>query len=565
MHENSAPPPGAEPETAAAADAVDPVGRAEPAPDPDVADPGAPGGVDLKVTVPALAAVIAIVAWGLLDQDSFAATTGAALDWILEHLGWLFATIATALVIFVIALGFSRYGAIRLGGDDERPEFSTPAWIAMMFAAGMGIGLLFYGAYEPLNHYRNPPPGVEGPSVSASFAHALLHWTLHPWSMYAIVGLAIAYGTFRLGRPQLISAAFIPLIGARRAAGPIGRAIDVLAVFSTVFGTAASLAVGATQIGAGMEFTGLVGSAGTGLFVIVVLVLGVAYLASAMSGVGRGIRWLSNINMALAAVLALFVLLAGPTVAALDALPVAVGSYLDQLPRMAFRTAANQDGGAGEWLSTWTLFWWAWWISWSPFVGMFLARISRGRTIREFLAGVILVPSVVSAAWFAIFGGAAIHLEDLGRRIWGDGTPEFILFRLLDQLPAAALASGVAMVLLGTFFITSADSASTVMATMSQYGRTNPSPWLSAVWGSMTGLVAILFLVTGGEDTLTALQTILIVAGSPFLLVAAALAVSVAAGVARDPLYLDERERRRFALRLARERRLTRDQAAAIG
>ncbi|MDO5732046.1 BCCT family transporter [Corynebacterium sphenisci] len=524
-----------------------------PAPDDDSS------GVDLRVTLPALALIIGIVVWGLTAPEGFTAVAGAALDWILTDLGWLFALVATGIVAFVIALGFSGYGRIKLGADDEEPEFSTPEWLAMMFAAGMGIGLLFYGAYEPLQHYMNPPPGRAAHDAAGAFAHALLHWTLHPWAMYAIVGLAIGYSTFRMGRRQLISSAFVPLIGARRAAGPIGRAIDVLAVFSTVFGTAASLAVGATQIGAGLTYVGVIDGAGTGLYLGVVVVLGVCYLASAMSGVGRGIRWLSNGNMVLAGILAAFLIVFGPTVAALDSIPVAVGSYLDQLPRMAFRTAANQDGGAGEWLSIWTLFYWAWWVSWTPFVGMFLARISRGRTIREFIGGVLVVPTVVSAAWFAIFGGAAIHLERIGESVWGDGSPEGILFRMLDHLPAATIASAVAMILLATFFVTSADSASTVMGTMSQGGRVTPAPWMSALWGTMTGLVAVLFLVTGGEDTLSALQTILVVSGTPFLIVAALLVLSVAKGIAADPLFLDERERRRHERRLARERPLVGD------
>ncbi|MDO4611134.1 BCCT family transporter [Corynebacterium sp.] len=515
------------------------------------------GGINWAVVAPTLVLSLAIVAWGLVAPDSFGTAAAEGLDWVVTNLGWLFALIATLIVVFVVALGFSKYGAIRLGRDDERPEFSTPSWIAMMFAAGMGIGLMFYGAYEPLNHYINPPPGAsEAAPVATAFAHTLLHWTIHPWSMYAVVGLAIAYATFRMGRKQLISSAFIPLIGVRRAEGPLGKLIDVLAIFSTIFGTATSLAVGATQVGAGLDFVGFIGEPTTGTYVLVIVILGVAYLLSAMSGVSRGIQLLSNVNMVFAVLLAVFVLFAGPTMAVLDSLPIAVGSYFDQFLEMTSRTAASADGTAGEWLSSWTLFWWAWWISWSPFVGMFLARISRGRTIREYLFGVVAVPSGVSTVWFCVFGGTAIHLEQLGHSIWGDGTPETVLFRMLDTMPWSTVSSIIAMILLCIFFVSSADSASTVMATMSQNGRVIPSPWMSAVWGVMTAVVAIVMLVSGGQDALSNLQNIIIVAGTPFLLIAALLILSLLKGFTDDPLYLDEKERRRFALQLARERRI---------
>ena len=296
------------------------------------------GGINWAVVAPTLVLSLAIVAWGLVAPDSFGTAAAEGLDWVVTNLGWLFALIATLIVVFVVALGFSKYGAIRLGRDDERPEFSTPSWIAMMFAAGMGLGLMFYGAYEPLNHYINPPPGAsEAAPVATAFAHTLLHWTIHPWSMYAVVGLAIAYATFRMGRKQLISSAFIPLIGVRRAEGPLGKLIDVLAIFSTIFGTATSLAVGATQVGAGLDFVGFIGEPTTGTYVLVIVILGVAYLLSAMSGVSRGIQLLSNVNMVFAVLLAVFVLFAGPTMAVLDSLPIAVGSYFDQFLEMTSR------------------------------------------------------------------------------------------------------------------------------------------------------------------------------------------------------------------------------------
>ncbi len=537
-------------------------------PPPAIADADLPGddeagsGVDLRVAVPAATMILAVVAWGLIWPDSFASVASNTLGTVVDYTGWLFVLVGTVFVFFIFGIALSKFGHIRLGGDNEKPEFSTPSWIAMMFAAGMGIGLMFYGVAEPLTFYRDGVPGREPQEVGTAMATTMFHWTLHPWAIYAIVGLSIAYGTYRLGRRQLISAAFIPLIGARRAEGWQGKAIDVLAIFATVFGTAASLGLGVLQITAGMEYTGLVSNPGTWLMLGIILVLGLAFLVSALSGVGKGIQYISNFNMVAALVLAAFVLILGPTVVILNSIPTAGGTYLSQFFEMASRTGASANGTAGEWLSGWTIFYWAWWISWSPFVGMFLARISRGRTIREFVFSVVVVPSLVSLVWFSIFGGTAIHLERIGESIWGDGAPEGQLFDLLDTLPGGGFAAVIAMILLSTFFITSADSASTVMGTMSQNGRLTASRSVTAMWGVATALIAVVLLVTGGEDALNNLQSVTILAASPFLLVIIALMFSLVKGLSNDPLYLDDKDQRQFALKLARERRLA---AAAEG
>ena len=421
---------------------------------------------------------------------------------------------------------------------------------------GHGIGLMFYGTTEPLTFYREGVPNHDPHDVGASFATTLFHWTLHPWSIYAVVGLAIAYSTFRMGRKQLLSRAFIPLIGEKRADGPLGATIDVLTIVVTVFGTAASLGIGALQISAGLDRTGLIPGASMSTIIGIILVLTLAFLISAMSGVGRGIRILSNVNMILASLLAIFVFILGPSISILNMLPTSVANYLGQFFEMAGRTADSADGTAGEWLSGWTIFYWAWWISWSPFVGMFLARISRGRTIREFIVGVTLVPATVTTVWFSIFGGTAVDFEQAGKSIWGDGDSKRQLFDLLYQLPGGAIAAVVAMILLATFFITSADSASTVMASMSQNGRLIPSPWASAVWGSLTAAIGLTLLVSGGNDALENLQSVTIIVASPFLIIIAALAVALVKGLANDPLYIDHKSQQEFAMKLARERRL---------
>lgn len=516
--------------------------------------------IDWLIAGPAIAITIAVVAWGLLASTSFASFASSALDFIVTNFGWAFVLFSTVFVVFVLVVAFSNFGRIKLGGNEEEPEFNTISWVAMMFAAGMGIGLMFYGASEPLTFYRDGVPGHGEHEVMPAMATAMFHWTLHPWAMYAIVGLAIAYSTFRIGRKQLLSQAFVPLIGERLAGGWLGRVIDVLAIFATVFGTACSLGLGALQIGAGLKASGLIENPGQWVVIGIVLVLTLAFLLSAMSGVSKGIQYLSNTNMVLAAVLAIFVFILGPTVSVLNLIPGSIGAYLSGFFEMASRTAETADGTAGGFLAGWTIFYWAWWISWSPFVGMFVARISRGRTIREFCLTVLFVPAAVSTIWFAIFGGTAIHMEREGNSIWGDGSAQTQLFNLLHQLPGGFVAGIVAMILLATFFITSADSASTVMGSMSQNGRSDASPGLSALWGVMTALIGLTLLLSGGNDALSNLQNVTIIAASPFLLVLVFLMPAIVKALRADIIYVELRENQAFQRKLARERRLHREQ-----
>ena len=517
--------------------------------------------INWGIVIPLAVVVAAIVGWGLAAPDNFSNFADAAFGWVIDNLGWAFVLGGTIFVAFVIVIALSNFGTIRLGTADERPEFKTTSWIAMMFAAGMGIGLMFYGAAEPLAMYTDGVPGHDEHEVGTAMAQTMFHWTLHPWAVYAIIGLAIAYSTFRLGRKQLLSSAFIPLIGEKAANGWPGKLIDAFAVFATIFGTACSLGLGALQISSGLEASGFVDNPSTKLIIGIVAVLTLAFLLSAMSGVSKGIQWLSNANMVVAAILAIFVFVFGPTVAQLNMLPTAVGSYLQNFFEMAARTAESSDGQAGEFLSGWTIFYWAWWISWSPFVGTFLARISRGRTVREFCLGVMLVPAGMSTVWFAIFGGTAIKMEQAGESIVGDGSNEEQLFNLLHSLPGGYVMGVFALILLGTFFITSADSASTVMASMTQSGKTEAKPWLAAMWGLATAFVGLTLLISGGSDALNSLQSVTIVAATPFLFILIALMFAIVKDMSNDTIYLDKKEQERFARQLAIERRMHRDQA----
>ncbi len=503
------------------------------------------GGIDWIVFGVTAAIAVGFLVWGFLSTPSLSSVSGSALTWTMENTGWLFVVTSSAFVLFVLWLAVSRFGAIPLGRDGEEPEFRTVSWIAMMFSAGMGIGLMFYGVAEPLSHLVTPPPGT-GPAgnpeaMQTAMATTLFHWTLHPWAIYAVVGLAIAYGVYRKGRLQLISAAFAPLIG-DRANGPLGKVIDMLAIFATLFGSAASLGLGALQIRSGLDIVAGIGTAGNAVLLGIIVVLTIAFIFSAVSGVAKGIQWLSNINMVLALILALFVFVVGPTVFILNVIPTSLGSYVQDLAMMSARSGA-EGGAVDTWLQSWTVFYWAWWLSWTPFVGMFIARISRGRTIRQFVTGVLLVPSVVSLVWFAVFGGAAISIQQGGVDLAGEGTTEGQLFTLLDQFPLSTVASILVIVLVAIFFVSGADAASIVMGSLSERGTIEPSRPTVVFWGAATGAVAAVMLLVGGDDALTGLQTLTILAALPFVLVMVGLAVALVKDLRKDPMMV----RRRYA------------------
>ncbi|RCW47271.1 choline/carnitine/betaine transport [Halopolyspora algeriensis] len=501
-----------------------------------------PGRTDWRIFSVAAVIALAFVTWGASFPSSLANTASAALTFLVRDAGWVFVLAGTTFVIFAVWLAFSRYGRIRLGAEDEEPEFHTASWIAMMFAAGMGIGLMFYGVSEPLSHFADPPPGTVPAGTDAAartaMATSLFHWTLHPWSIYAVVGLALAYSSYRRGRPQLLSSAFAPFFANQRSGGLGGKVIDTLAILATIFGTAASLGLGATQIRSGLQQVGWLGQAGSTTLVVIIALLIGAFVASAVSGVARGIQYLSNSNMVLATFVAVFTLVTGPTVFILDLLPTSVGTYFSQFGGMVSRAGAFGGAEMQTWLSNWTIFYWAWWISWSPFVGMFIARISRGRTVRQFIGGVLLVPSVISLIWFAILGGTAIQMQRTGTDLAAAGDTEAQLFGMLQNLPWGTVVSVVAMILIINFFITSADSASIVIGSLSQHGSVHPKTWVVVFWGLVIGAVATVMLLSGGSDALTGLQNITIIASSPFVLVVLLLCVSLVKDMNTDTLML---------------------------
>ncbi len=499
---------------------------------------------DWLVLAIALAFTLVFIGWGVFNGPGLAAATKAALDWVVKYTGMFFTTIATVILLFMIFLGVSRFGRIRLGRDDEEPEFSMFSWISMLFAAGMGIGLVFWGAAEPLTFFETPPPGtVDGGTREAMLqaqAQVLYHWGPQAWAFYALVGAAIAYGAFRRGRTPLISSIFAPLVGERATSGPIGRTIDIFSIIVTLFGTAASLGLGALQIGRGVEIISGAGRLGNGVLIAVIAGLTACFIASAVSGVSRGIQALSNINSVAAILLAFFVFFVGPSLLILNAIPGIAFEFLGDLPQMMGRNAA-QGPDAQAFLAQWTIFYWAWWISWSPFVGMFIAKISRGRTIREFVLVVIAVPSVISLLWFAIFGTTAID-QQLNGAEHPIRPAEDVLFGVLDHLPLTGITSIMLMVLIAIFFITGADSASLVMGTMSQQGRPEPSRWVTVTWGSLVGVIAAVLLVSQEEGKgLSALQNATIVAALPFAVIMLFMMIAFLKDLRRDPLILRDR------------------------
>ncbi|GAA2998115.1 BCCT family transporter [Kitasatospora albolonga] len=498
--------------------------------------PGATLPTDKVVFGVSAVAVLAVVAWGVFAADSLGRASKTGLDWVLHNFGWLFVVAADVFLVLTVLLAFSRFGRIRLGRDDEEPEFSTLAWVAMMFSAGMGIGLMFYGVGEPLQLYAAPQPGsgIEPQSAAAAqsaLEFSLFHWTLHPWAIYAVGGLALAYTTFRKNRGNRISAAFVPLIGRQGADGWMGKAIDLLAVFATVFGSATSLGLGALQVADGLGYITDVKST-ENVQLVIIGSLTAAFVLSAFSGVHKGVKWLSTANVVLASLIMLFVFVFGPSVYLLDAIPSTVGGYLSDLTTMATQTGAFTDEA---WLGSWTIFYWAWWLSWAPFVGTFIARISRGRTIRQFLLGVLLVPSGATVIWFCVMGGTAIRLDSTGAAdlvgTISQGA-EASMFETLRSLPLGGVTSVIAVLLVMTFFITSADSASLVLGSLSSRGSLHPRTWLVVVWGVLMGGVAAALLLAGG---LSALQNATILVALPFVVVMLLLCLALVRELRSDP------------------------------
>ncbi len=501
---------------------------------------------------PSMGLIVVFVLFAVITPDAAADAISAVQKGIIGTLGWYYVLLIAAFVVFALWMGFSRFGDIRLGrDDDEEAEFRLGSWFAMLFSAGMGIGLVFWGVAEPLNHFAAPRPGFEGGEIETArqaMTQTYLHWGFHAWAIYVVAGLAIAYTVHRKGRPVSIRWALEPLLG-DRVKGRLGDVIDITAVVGTVFGVATSLGFGVAQIAAGLDFTGVVdgGSGSIGLQLLLIAAITGIATASVVSGVGRGIKWLSNVNMGLAAIVLLFVLIAGPTLFMLREFVQNFGDYFTNVLMLTFDVSAYRGEEGETWQAAWTTFYWGWWISWAPFVGVFIARISRGRTVREFVLGVLLVPTLVTFLWFSVLGGNALYRELFGSGglVGEDGKvgTESSLFTMLDGLPGGGLVIGLSILLIVTFFVTSSDSGSLVVDMLASGGDIDPPKWSRVMWAILEGAVAAA-LLTVGAGGLGALQTAAIITALPFSLVMIGMAVATTRAFRGEMRDLERSERR---------------------
>lgn len=496
------------------------------------------------VFITALVVAVAFIAWAAFAPDNIASVGTTMQEWVVQHLGWFYGSVAVACIIFMFVIAFRHTGHIRLGPDGAKPDYSTLSWISMLFAAGLGIGLIFYGPMEPLQHFLEPAPYTDAEARSTdavlpAMSSSMLHQATLAWGIYAMVGGALAYTTYRRGRVPLISAVFEPVFpdGSNRA---LGKIIDIAAVLVTLFGTATSLGIGALQIRTGTSIVTGQPLEGDGFVIVAMSVLTVLFIISAVTGIKRGIMLLSNINMFLVIGLGVFVLIAGPTLFLLDLLPSSVYAFFENLLAM-LEVNASQGEVEKEFVTSWTVMLWAWWISWSPFVGMFIAKISKGRTIRQFVTVVILVPSAISTAWFVLYGGTSIRMNMEGQGLTIEGSGENVMFDIMDNLPITGLTSIVVLIAVVIFFVTAADSATVVMGSMSQNGRPVPSKPVTVVWGAALGLIAMFLLLAGGQDALSGLQSIMVSCSLPFALIIVGMMISWAKDLSTDPATIRRR------------------------
>ncbi|PTF99135.1 BCCT family transporter [Staphylococcus chromogenes] len=482
--------------------------------------------------------VFAIVLVGVLIPKQFGGITSSITAWITSTLGWYYLILTTVIVFFCVFLIFSPIGKLKLGRPNDKPEFNTVSWFAMLFSAGMGIGLVFYGAAEPIAHFASPPNA--DPKSTEAFTESLrstfFHWGFHAWAVYGVVALALAYSQFRKGEPGLLSKTLRPILG-DRVDGPIGTLIDVLAVFATVVGVAVSLGMGALQIAGGLHYLFNIPNNIITQSIIIVVVT-ILFIMSAWSGLSKGIQYLSNLNIGLGTVLLIAALFIGPTILILNMLTSSTGSLLNSFLFNSFDSAATNPQKR-EWMASWTLYYWGWWLSWSPFVGVFIARVSKGRSIREFISGVLLVPVIVSFIWFSVFGVLGIETAKKHKEIF-DMSVETQLFGVFHHLPMGMVLSIIALLLIASFFITSADSATFVLGMQTTFGSQNPSAFVKVTWGVAQSLIAFVLLLSGGGDGeagLTALQNAAIISALPFSFVVILMMIS---------FYKDANKERKF-------------------
>ena len=514
--------------------------------DADAKEPGEDNwsgfGFDIhpQVTIISSIVLVTFIILTIMFKDQAAGLAGATLGGISSMFGWFFILAANVFIMAAVFFAFSRFGHIRIGGNDAQPEFSTLAWFAMLLSAGMGIGLMFWSVGEPMYHYATPSPmftGIEGQTPEAAQAAmgvTYFHWGLHPWAIYAIVGLGLAFFAYNRGLPLTIRSIFHPILG-NRIHGFWGNLIDVLSVLATLMGLATSLGLGVKQVNAGLNYLfGL--NISPGIQVVLIAVITAFATISVMAGLDNGVKRLSEWNMGLAALFMLFLLIAGPTIYILSGFTQNLGFYLTHLAELSLWTETFRGT---NWQGSWTVFYWAWWISWSPFVGMFIARISKGRTVREFILGVMLIPTLLSFIWMSVFGGSALSLQSSGAADILSAVQSDVstaLFAMLEYFPLTQILSLVGIVLVTIFFITSSDSGSLVVDHLTSGGKLDSPVPQRVFWAIMEGVVAGVLLIGGG---LTTLQTAAITTGLPFAVVLLLIIYALYVGLSQE-LYVED-------------------------
>lgn len=483
--------------------------------------------------------VVLLVAMILIAPEQTQTLLNAAKSGIFANFSWFYILAFSVFLGFLVILSVSSLGNIKLGNDEEEPEFGFLSWLAMLFAAGMGVGLMFFGVAEPLTHYLSDiTTGSAEHKQQEALLHTLFHWGIHAWAVYGTIALALAYFGFRYKLPLALRSCFYPLLK-ERINGKLGDLIDIMALLATLFGVITTLGFGASQLGAGLHQLGWISENSFSLQVVVIAVVMSLAIFSAISGVGKGVKILSELNLTLAFCLLIFVLVAGPTLYLLSAFSDNIGTYLSNLVQLSFKTYVYEQEHTG-WFSGWTILYWAWWCSWAPFVGLFIARISRGRTIREFIFGVLVIPSMFGILWFTVFGNTAIWLNDgeaagtLGQMI---SSPETLLFKFLDYLPLSGVTGLVSLVVISLFFITSADSGIYVLNNIASRDKSLAAPrWQAVMWGVLMSVVAIVLMQSGG---LANLQAMTLLVALPFAMLMLLMCFSLWKGLSADKKYFD--------------------------
>ena len=483
--------------------------------------------------------VVLLVAMILIAPEQTQTLLNAAKSGIFANFSWFYVLAFSVFLGFLVILSVSSLGNIKLGNDEEEPEFGFLSWLAMLFAAGMGVGLMFFGVAEPLTHYLSDiTTGSAEHKQQEALLHTLFHWGIHAWAVYGTIALALAYFGFRYKLPLALRSCFYPLLK-ERINGKLGDLIDIMALLATLFGVITTLGFGASQLGAGLHQLGWISENSFSLQIVVIAVVMSLAIFSAISGVGKGVKILSELNLTLAFCLLIFVLVAGPTLYLLSAFSDNIGTYLSNLVKLSFKTYVYEQEHT-DWFSGWTILYWAWWCSWAPFVGLFIARISKGRTIREFIFGVLVIPSMFGILWFTVFGNTAIWLNDgeaagtLGQMI---SSPETLLFKFLDYLPLSGVTGLVSLVVISLFFITSADSGIYVLNNIASRDKSLAAPrWQAVMWGILMSVVAIVLMQSGG---LANLQAMTLLVALPFAMLMLLMCFSLWKGLNADKKYFD--------------------------